>query len=256
MNKKISIIAHRGAKGMAPENTLTAATLAHSQSADMWELDVGLSRDGVPMILHDDSLLRTTNVAARLDFVHRHPWLMEDFSLSELRTLDAGVWFAPEFTGEPLPTLEEALRLSASLNFPVNVELKHYLGSGEDPRPLVENSLSIIARLDMAELILISSFSHECLHLTRQAAPHLKLAVLDENGDLDGLTAACRELAAVAAHPWGDLTTPEDIARLRDAGLAVNVWTVNTPEDARRFADAGAAGLITDYPLQCREWLA
>lgn len=255
MNKSIAIIAHRGAKGMAPENTLAAARLAHSQGADMWELDVGLSRDGIPMILHDDSLPRTTDVAVRPAFVHRHPWLMEDFTLAELRELDAGSWFAPEFTGEPLPTLEEALRLSAALNFPVNVELKHYLGSGQNPRQLVENSLAIIARLDMAELVLISSFSHECLRLTRKIAPHLKVAVLDESGDLGALSSACRELGAVAAHPWADLLAPGDIARLRDAGFAVNTWTVNTVEDARRFAAEGAAGLITDYPLQCREWL-
>ena len=106
----LTIIAHRGAKGMAPENTLAAAHLAHRQGADMWELDAGLSRDNVPMVLHDEGLLRTTDVSVLPAFVHRHPWLLDQLSLAELRGLDAGSWFGPEFKGEALPTLEEALK--------------------------------------------------------------------------------------------------------------------------------------------------
>lgn len=251
----LSIIAHRGAKGMAPENTLASARLAHAQGADMWELDVGLSRDNVPMVLHDESLTRTSNVAIIPAFVHRHPWLLEQFSLDELRGLDAGSWFKPEFKGEGLPTLEEALELSARLKFPVNIELKDYGCSQAALHSVVDQTIGLIARLDMAELVLISSFSQNCLRLVKAGSAHLKLAVLAETGDMTDLLEACHALGAVAAHPDSVLVTPEGLAALREAGLQVNVWTVNDAAEARRLAEAGATGLITDYPLQCRQWL-
>ena len=251
----LNIIAHRGAKGMAPENTLAAARLAKAQGADMWELDVGLSRDGVPMVLHDESLLRTSNVAIIPAFVHRHPWLLEQFSLAELRGLDAGAWFGAEFKGEGLPTLQEALKLSAELNFPVNIELKDYGCSPAALRSVVDQTIGLIAGLDMAELVLISSFSQSCLRLAKAGAPHLKLAVLVETGDMDDLLEACLNLGAVAAHPDSVLVTPEGAAALREAGLEVNVWTVNSATEAAKLAAWGATGLITDYPLQCRQWL-
>ena len=252
----LTIIAHRGAKGMAPENTLAAAHLAHRQGADMWELDAGLSRDNVPMVLHDEGLLRTTDMSVLPAFVHRHPWLLDQLSLAELRGLDAGSWFGPEFKGEALPTLEEALALSAQLNFPVNVELKDYGCAPAALSSVVDQTIGLIAGLDMAELVLVSSFSQNCLRLVKERAPHLKVAVLTETGDMDDLLEACMALKAVAAHPDQALVTPEGVARLREAGLAVNVWTVNTAERARELAVLGATGLITDYPLQCREWLA
>ena len=252
----LTIIAHRGAKGMAPENTLAAARLAHKQGADMWELDAGLSRDNIPMVLHDESLLRTTDVSVTPAYVHRHPWLLDQFTLAELRGLDAGSWFAPEFRGEGLPTLAEALELSKQLGFAVNVELKDYGCAPASLRSVVDQTLEFIAWLDMAELVLISSFSQNCLRLVKERAPHLKVAVLAETGDMNDLLEACLDLKAAAAHPDQLLVTPEGMARLREAGLAVNVWTVNTAEEAQRLAALGATGLITDYPLQCREWLA
>ncbi len=252
---KLNIIAHRGAKGMAPENTLAAARLAHAQGADMWELDVGLSRDNVPMVLHDESLLRTSNVAVLPAFVHRHPWLLEQLSLAELRGLDAGAWFGPEFKGERLPTLREALELSVQLDFPVNIELKDYGCSAVALRSVVDQTIGLIAELDMAEIVLISSFSRNCLRLVNAGAPHLKLAVLVETGDMDDLLEACLNLGAAAAHPDSVLVTPKGLGALREAGLAVNIWTVNCAEEAARLAAWGATGLITDYPLQCREWL-
>ncbi len=248
----IKIIAHRGASGSAPENTLAAARLAHAQGADMWELDVGLTADRIPMLLHDESLFRTTNAAVCPAFVHRHPWLLERFTLAETQTLDAGVWFGPAYKGEPLPSLEDALKLSAELNFPVNVEIKAYFGLPAQTLALTEAVLALIAHLDLAELVLISSFSLDCLRLVCRQASHLPLAVLAERGDEADLHAACLEVRATAAHPGSHLVSADGLARLREAGLEVNVWTVNNAEKGRELAGLGASGLITDYPARLR----
>jgi glycerophosphoryl diester phosphodiesterase len=178
------IVAHRGDSFHAPENTLEAARLGWAAGAEAWELDVQLTRDGVPVVLHDESLLRTTDVATRFagDPRGRDGFRVSDFDFDEVRTLDAGSWFVDPDGGprsardfgtldrlDPadvaffrsgqvfIPTLVEALLVTKEQDWLVNVEIKSF---PEHPPGLVERVLEVIAATGTAERVLISSFDH------------------------------------------------------------------------------------------------
>jgi len=178
------VVAHRGDSFHAPENTLEAARLALSAGADAWELDVQLTRDGTPIVLHDLSLLRTTDVATRFkaDPRGRTGYLVSDFDLAEVQALDAGSWFVDQAGGPrtaqsfgtleklgrsqvahyrsgrvTIPTLADALLLTKEHNWKVNVEIKSFPAS---PSGLVERVLDVVAKTDTGSQVLISSFDH------------------------------------------------------------------------------------------------
>ncbi|HEY2157802.1 MAG TPA: glycerophosphodiester phosphodiesterase family protein, partial [Isosphaeraceae bacterium] len=178
------ILAHRGDSSHAPENTLEAAALGHGAGADGWEFDVQLTRDGVPIVLHDPSLMRTTDVAHVFAGDERAGlgYLAAEFTLDEVRRLDAGSWFVATAGGlrsasafgtldglDPadreafgsgrvrIPTLEEALRLTADLDWLANIEIK---SSHDGDFALLEAVLDVVARLGFVDRVLISSFDH------------------------------------------------------------------------------------------------
>lgn len=179
-----AIIAHRGDSFHSPENTLEAARAAWNAGADAWELDVRLTRDGVPVVMHDDSLLRTTDVAERFEGDPRGAggYRVSDFDFNEIRTLDAGSWFLAPHGGHRsarafetlnqlapdsvtlyrsgqviIPTLTEALLLTNELDWLVNVEIKSL---PERPARLVERVLEVIDQTATAPRVLVSSFDH------------------------------------------------------------------------------------------------
>jgi glycerophosphoryl diester phosphodiesterase len=190
------IIAHRGDSAHAPENTLEAARLGREAGADAWELDAQLTRDGVAVVLHDDSLVRTTDVLARYpeDPRARDGYRVTDFDWEEIRTLDAGSWFVAERGGPRsarefgsldrlpagrrelyssgiirVPTLREALELTVELDWLVNVEIKSF---PDDPPGLVEAVVQAIERTGSASRVLLSSFDHRDLVRVAAMARH------------------------------------------------------------------------------------
>jgi glycerophosphoryl diester phosphodiesterase len=197
------ILAHRGASSMAPENTLEAAKLAWVQGADAWELDVQLSRDGIPVVLHDASLARTTDIARQFPRDRRgyDGFRVCDFNFAEIRTLDAGSWFLDDSAAQRsaadfgtlaqisptqrsvyrsgrvrIPTLEEALCFTADLDWLVNVEIKSF---PDGPPGLVETVLDVIKRTDTASRVLLSSFDHrDVARMGRATMTDLDLATL------------------------------------------------------------------------------
>lgn len=265
------VIAHRGARGHAPENTLAAASLGHTAHADLWELDVNYTRDFALVVMHDDTLPRTTDVQQK--FPDRASYRVCDFTLAELRTLDAGSWYAEKdpfgriaanevspqtlatFSPLPIPTLEEALRLTISLNWAVNVEIKdhaHLIGHDTVTKDVID----LIRVLGLTgEQLILSSFQHQYLREARDLFPALPTGALVEDVRPEDPVALCREMGAVAYHPDRKILAPGDLVACQAAGIAVNVWTVNDMDEATRLLNEGATGIITDFPAACRDLL-
>ncbi|MFH1139597.1 MAG: glycerophosphodiester phosphodiesterase family protein [Pseudomonadota bacterium] len=257
-------IGHRGARSLAPENTLAAARAAVKAGADGWELDVQLSADGVPVVVHDDTLARTSNAPLVSEFADRAPWAVENLSLAELKRLDFGSWFLQRdpfgqiaagevdplemagFAGERLPTLEEALLFSRKNNLLVNVEIKDLSGRPGDGE-VVKKTVRAVFDLGLADRVIFSSFNIDYVARVKQEAPQALTGLLVEYRPDDpvSLLRSCR---AEAYHPGFGVTSPEEVARLRALGFLINIWTVNLPETIKTFIQAGADGIISDFP--------
>lgn len=227
-------IAHRGAGKLAPENTLAAFRLGAQHGYRAFECDVKLSADGVPFLLHDDTLDRTTN--AQGDAGARH-W-------AELAQLDAGAWHGSAFAGEPLPSLEAIADFCLRGGHALNLEIKPSLGRERETGEVVARKA---ARLWAGSALppLLSSFAAAALEGARSGAPQLPRALL-----LDALADAWFERAlaqgcvAVVAHHT--LVDHAMIERLHAVGLRVLAYTVNGEAVARRLMKFGIDGLITD----------
>ena len=227
-------IAHRGAGKLAPENTLAAFRLGASHGYRAFECDVKLSADGVPFLLHDATLQRTTSghgAAAALDW-------------SELSHLDAGAWHSRAFAGEPMPSFAAIARYCLRNGFALNVELKPSPGQDEATGRLVA---AAAAALWPGEAVqpLLSSFQPDALAAARAAAPQLPRALL-----LDALRPGwldeARALGCVAVVTNHALIDREVLGRIHAAGLRGVVYTVNDPAEARRLVALGIDGIITD----------
>lgn len=227
-------IAHRGAGKLAPENTLAAFRLGASHGYRAFECDVKLSADGVPFLLHDATLQRTTpeeGVAA-------------DRSWSELSRLDAGGWHSRAYAGEPLPTLDAIATYCIRNRFALNIEIKPTPGHNEiTGRVVAEHAAARWA--DEAVKPLLSSFQPDALAAARAAHPELPRALLLDSLR-DGWLAEALGLDCVAIVANHRVLDADAIAQAHGRGLRVLSYTVNEQEDAQRLLDAGIDGLISD----------
>lgn len=260
-------IAHRGASSLAPENTLAAAEKALAGGAEMWEVDVGLTADGQLILLHDDSLTRTSNV--RELFPDRQPWLLRQFSLAEIRQLDFGSWYVETdpfgqiaagqvtatdlaaYAGEAAPTLAEALAFTRANNWRINIEIKDLSGTAGHAH-VVEKLVQLVEQMKMVDRTLVSSFNHHYLQQLKALNPHLATAVLVEEAVTEPQQ-LLRRLAAQAYHPPAAAIEPQLVAALRRAGYEVDVWTVDEVDAMRQLIEAGVSGIITDFPHRLRQ---
>lgn len=224
------VIAHRGASGEAPENTLAAFRRAAELGAHMIELDVQLSRDGEAVVVHDDTVDRTTNgrgVVANLD-------------LADLRTLDAGAWFSPTFAGERVPTLAEVLD---TVPLRVNVELKS--GGGD---ALAQRVYDTVRNAGALARVVFSSFEDDAIMRLRGLDGDVELAVLRSRGTIGHALAAAKRAGAMALHLRNTNAWLRCLCDTPPRGYTIRIWTVNSIEEWTRFEKAGATGLFTDYP--------
>ena len=261
-DSKVTIIAHRGARSLAPENTISAANRAFENHADGWELDVAMSEDGELIVLHDDTLERTSNVEEL--FPDRSPWSVYDFSLEDLKKLDLGSWFVDsdpfeqiaqgivppgivnEYVGEHIPTLREALIYTKNNQWWVNIEIKD---ASETPADavIVSKVVALVEELEIQDQVLISSFNMEYLKQVKSLNKDLPTGVLVNKIIMDPL-ALMKEIDAQAFHPGMKVTYEKQVKSLLEAGYNVNVWTVNEESDMQKLIEMGVTGIITDFP--------
>ncbi len=230
------VIGHRGAAALAPENTLESIREAKRLGAGGVEFDAKLSADGIPLLFHDDMLERTTSgqgpVAA--------------MAMRDIRRLDAGLWFGPQWRRTPVPLLDDALKLVAELDLAANVEIKPC------PRREVETTKAVIASIRRSwprqrSTLLLSSFSLASLRAARVMAPELPRGLLVWETPADWLVQA-RELGCVSIHCADEYLTPGWAAEIKAQGFGLAVYTVNDPRRARELLGWGVDAIITDSP--------
>ena len=228
------VIGHRGAAGHAPENTLAGLRAAASLGATMVEFDVRLTRDGVPVLIHDGTLDRTTK--GRGPVARR--------SLKALKALDAGAWFDRSFAGETIPTLEEALLECRRLRLGANIEIK---ASGSRTEATATATMAVAAAVALGTRPLVSSFSPIALRAARRASEDWPLGLL-LGARPDGWRSLADELGVATLNVDGNRSTPAAIARFRTTGRPVLAYTINDPVRAQDLLDMGVAAIITDLP--------
>jgi glycerophosphoryl diester phosphodiesterase len=281
----IRVIAHRGARAFAPENTLPAIKKAFALGADMVEVDVHYSRDHELVVIHDHDLFRCTDARAR--FPNRPSYRVRDFTWPEIAQLDAGSWYLDELRRPPAkrsgaqmmdeserrtfisagdlaeygsgevhpPHLSDCLEVTRAAGRLINVEIKsipvRYAG-------IASAVARLIGDMGMSDASIVSSFDHAQLAELRAVSSRISTGVLTRDRLYDP-AAYVRRLDADALHVSGegeddalaDVEGRPDrhlVRSLQDSGFAVHVWTINDPERIRALVEAGVNGVISDFP--------
>ncbi len=236
--KRPLVIAHRGASGVAPENTMAAFERAVEMGADMIELDVHATKDGQIVVIHDAVLDRTTTGSVRGSVVWR--------PLEEIKTLDAGSWKGAEFAGEKVPTLHEVLSTFKGRT-KVLIEIK--------AKGIEDKVVEIIRETKTEDDVIIQSFDVEAVRRCRNLLPQVPAGVLFSAPLLFGKSSFGEKVISTALDVNADFVavdqggvTPELVGMARENGLGVFVWTVNKTKDMTKMIQLGVDGIITNHP--------
>lgn len=245
LNQTGLIAAHRGARSIAPENTFIALKKSLGR-CDFIEIDVQLSREGIAVVMHDDTLERTTDVTEIDTFKSRKPYRVCDFTLDELRTLDYGSWFYKDKKHkEPLLTLRDALEFIKENNIFLNIEIKDMCGIVSDD-VAVKAVVKEIKESDANELVLISSFRHEYLKIVKEKLQNVPTAALVEGKHPPKLLEYLRELKVNSYNLNNELVDKQTVEMLREAGFFVGVYTVNDVKRAKELFSMGVNCIFSD----------
>jgi len=236
--KEFIVLGHRGAKGHAPENTMPSFYKAIELGANMFELDIHMSRDGVLVVMHDKTVDRTTNGTGKVS----------DLTWDEIQRLDAGSWFGPEFAGTKVPRLEEVFEELAD-KILIDVEIK---AGEEGPYPgIVDRLVDLVKGAGITERVLITSFHPQYLKEARAKLPGAQLGLIFDKERPDAIGEAVAEGWQVL-HPHLRWVTKEWVEEAHAAGLLVRGWNPNEVEPMRRLIEAGVDGVGTDFPERLR----
>ncbi len=258
--KKKLIVAHRGARSIRPENTMSAFKEAMKNS-DFIELDVAFSKDGVPVIIHDNTLERTSNVKEFKEF--KKPYKVKDYTYKQLLKLDFGSWFMRDdpfkmiengtvtieelkaLKTQRIMTLDQVLKLLKKHNFPVNIEIKDVSRTAYD-KTAVKTIIDLIEKHVMVNLVLLSSFNHKYLRQAFKINPNIDTAALEEKSHSKDLVKHLKRLRVRSYNPALKITHSDLIKDLGNAGIFVNIFTVNDKKDRLRLFEEGAKAVFTD----------
>lgn len=258
----VQVIAHRGARSIAPENTLAAAQIAYKTGADLWETDVNITQDGRLILFHDETLVRCTNAVSK--FPSRPSYRVRDFSLEQILSLDAGSFFIhtdpfsqiseghvtkevlAAFKKETVPTLEQGLLFTVQKKWKINIELKYFTGTAGDTR-LPDQTLETIrqTRIPLSQVV-ISSFHHDWLERVMEKEPDIEVQALVGDSDSDPLDFGDFRFSTYNAN--AGLIDQDHIRQLKALGKKINLFTVNDPKAFSRFAEMNVDGMFTDFP--------
>lgn len=241
------IIGHRGAMGSAPENTLASFRRGVEEGADFVECDVHLSRDGEAVVIHDDTVDRTTDGQGYVNAL----------TAQQIKRLDAGAWFGSEFRGERIPTLREVLhwaktqRSCDGVSLGIIIELKP-LKTGV--ARLVERVESVIQRVGMQERVVVISFDTTALTVLKRRFPHQLAGWLYSRRWARPLAQAHR-LGVHALFPRYNRLSQRLMQAVHKAGFPIATWTVNTEPEMKRCLTLGVNAIATNYPAKLHRLL-
>lgn len=232
-----AVIAHRGASIAAPENTLPALRSTAAAGAQYLEVDVRMSADGVPMIMHDATVDRTTDGTGAI----------AELTAAALRSLDAGSWFSEEFIGTRIPTLEEVLAFAARTDIGVVIEYKGSWGEAA-----IRTTIELITAAGLEDKVIAQSFSEKTVRTLAAVAPLIPVGWLTDRIDTAAVRTAVR-IGADAVNPR--IATPRGVELAHRARLGVFVWTQDEDIHWEELTAMGVDGIITNVPDELRSWL-
>jgi glycerophosphoryl diester phosphodiesterase len=242
----VSTVAHRGARFVAPENTLTAIRAALDRGADMVELDVQRSKDGRLVLIHDQDLRRTTNVERV--FPRRTSYDVSAFTYRDMRRLDAGRWKRDKYAGERIPTLKQAVRLLQRRRAGLVLELKspaRYPGLGFEVSAALRRVDGYLGWAQRRDKLVVQSFDFDTMRAFKDLEPRVPVALLG--------TPAVAELPELAR--WADEISARHktvdanyVAAVHATGMACSVWTVDTEDNMNASLDKGVDAVVTNRP--------
>ncbi len=239
------IVGHRGYRARYPENTLIGFEAAIAAGVAMIELDVMLSRNRRIMVIHDSALDRTTNGHGNV----------ADKTLLELKGLDAGEWFDPQFAGQQVPELSEVLDLIGRRVF-VNIELKSNAYEPHHPADAIERQvIEMLRQKNQLDVSLVSSFEVKFLEQIAAMIQRPAIAFISDKPADRKTIQMCHRLNVFSFHPNYRVVTEDQVDQLRAADLKVFPFTVNTRADAIKMLDMGVDGIITDDPELAFNWI-
>jgi glycerophosphoryl diester phosphodiesterase len=232
----VVVMAHRGFSGKAPENTLAAFRQAIEIGSDFIELDVRFSKDGHLVVFHDDTLERTTNGKGKV----------ADFSLQDLRGLDAGSWFGSSFSGERIPTFQEVLDLAKG-RILVNIELKKGDQGSYTMHDLADRALEEVQQAGMEGHVLFSSFDPGAVERIRKNNPSVPVALITGSPWHSPMEAFGGK-ALSFLNPRKSTLSETNLVRAHQQGAKIFTWTIDTEEEMEKFISMGVDGIITNHP--------
>ena len=238
------IIAHRGYSLKYPENTLAAFQAAVEAGAPMVELDVMLSRDRKPVVIHDATLARTTDGHGAVN----------DFTVADLKKLDAGSWFDKNYADQRLPELWEVLDLVGGRTN-VNIEIKpEAYEHGHPPDAIEKQVVAMVRKKNLQDSVLISSFEIDFLVQIASMPDPPAIALISDAPASRRIVELCNHLKVFSWHPDCKIVTPRQVDTMHAAGIKVFPYNVNTSEDCARMVDMQVDGVITDDPVAAAQW--